>query len=391
MPTSSDGGWEECLLEDEALGFAQGQLSPEQCKRVLDHLDRCAICERVTNEALHQVGGLRPATAGNGWLSNFAPGVTLAQRYGIRRYIARGGMGEVYEAHDGLLDEVVALKTVVVTASDSSHLQGHLLTEVQLARRVTHPNVCRIHDVHQHALDDGLSLRFTSMQLLSGQTLRQRLRAVLPSFGEVVAMARQLLSGLSAVHRAGVLHCDLKSDNVMVIDGAGAQPTFVIIDFGLARATMEAAHAPRGRTVNGSPPYMAPEQLRGERIGEQADVYAFGVLLFEALTGRLPLGTDRRELFARAGRHEGHAPAPSTVRPGLDPRLDPLVLRCLAADPEARYPSAELARLALERAVGAPIPTRGHRPPRAAPGSTVALGHPTSPAGTADVAHAGPT
>jgi serine/threonine protein kinase len=338
-----------CLLEDEVLGLVQGQLTPSHASRVLEHLDGCAACQQVTNEALLQIGGEQQSSAGRGWLSNFAPGTLLAKRYRIRRYLARGGMGEVYEAHDCLLGDDVALKTVVATACDDRRAQQRLLAEAQLARRVAHPNVCRVYDVHQHTLEGGQSLQFLSMQLLTGQTLRRRMRGGLLPFDEVVSLARQLLAGLAAVHAAGVLHCDMKSDNVMLQAAADRPALVVITDFGLAQRLRSGSRGTLGRRRSGSPPYMAPEQLRGDAMGAYTDVYAFGVVLFEALTGELPFGTDGNALRARAWRREPGPRAPSQVRPGVAARLDELVLRCLAPDGKERYPSVEAASAALER------------------------------------------
>jgi len=349
---ASSGCGQDCLHEDEALGFALGQLSPAGHQRVLQHFDRCLVCQRVILEALHQVEGVDGARPGNGWLCNFTPGATLAQRFCIQRYIARGGMGEVYEAHDALLDEVVALKTVLVTASDDPRAQHRLRSEVQLTRRITHPNVCRVHDVHEHVFEDGMTFSFASMPLLRGQTLRQRLQRGSLAPTEVENLGRQLLSGLAAVHRAGVVHGDLKSDNVMLLAGTGALPRVVIIDFGLARAAATPARGSLGRSANGSPPYMAPERLRGAPSSPASDVYAVGVVLFEALTGQLPCGKHSDALRALAECH--HAiplRAPSHVRPGISPQLDAFVLRCLARDSGDRYPSAEHAQHALEGAL----------------------------------------
>jgi len=215
----------------------------------------------------------------------------VGQRYVIRQFIARGGMGEVYEAFDRELQERVALKTVTSTACDNRGAVRRLKAEVQLARRVSHPNVCRIYDFGTHAAQGALApVSFLTMEFVDGETLGQRIRAggALP-VAEARQLGRELLNGLRAAHAAGVLHRDFKSDNVMLRRSEqGFSP--LILDFGLARAldqpgrTSSTSH----RGLVGTLAYIAPEQFEGKPHTTAGDVYSFGVVWFEMLTGELP-------------------------------------------------------------------------------------------------------
>ncbi|HTV18449.1 MAG TPA: serine/threonine-protein kinase, partial [Polyangiaceae bacterium] len=191
----------------------------------------------------------------------FANGALVANRYEIRRLIGRGGMGQVYEAYDLILREPVALKTSV---SQRAKGPERLLDEVRMARRITHPNVCRLFDagVHEEREPKRRSTYFISMEYLEGHTLRNRLRHGLPSLPQVFGIARQLLIGLAAIHAAGVLHRDFKSENVMLRLPGNGTGQAVIMDFGLAQTLEDAASlGPLTGIGAGSHGYMAPEQI----------------------------------------------------------------------------------------------------------------------------------
>src|SRR5262249_46746084 len=218
----------------------------------------------------------------------FAPGETVAERYRIIRLLAGGGMGEVYEAEDLLLRERLALKTIRRDAAHDDRMLERFKREIQLARKVTHPNVCRIFDVGFHR-----DTAFLTMELLCGETLDRRLRRTgRMSVADAEPIVAQLAAGLAAAHRAGVIHRDFKSANVMLVDHpAGTRA--VITDFGLARpTTAPAADVTGNGGIVGSPSYMAPEQVEGGTVTHAADLYALGVVMYEMVTGRLPFGGD---------------------------------------------------------------------------------------------------
>jgi len=254
----------------------------------------------------------------------FSEGDCLAGRYRLIRFIAAGGMGEVFAAEDLLLGVHVAIKSIRPDIADDRRALARFRREVLLARRVTHPNVCRIFEL-AHAAVGPVEVPFLVMELLVGETLADRIaRAGRMTPSEALPIAAALANALDAAHAAGVLHRDFKSPNVVLAD----RP--VVTDFGLARAqdTLEGDGG-----ASGTPDYMAPEQLHGRPTSPRADVYAFGAVLFEMVTGTLPFaGTDRRADLP--------APPASTRTPGLDPRWDAAIARCLAVDPEARFARA---------------------------------------------------
>jgi serine/threonine protein kinase len=277
----------------------------------------------------------------------FARGKLVAQRYVIRRFLGRGGMGQVYEAYDRVLREPVALKTTTgQTASDAQRL----LDEVRMARRITHPNVCRLYDagVHEECDSAQRSTYFLTMEYLEGHTLRRRLRHGLPPLPQVFGIARQLLIGLAAVHAAGLLHRDFKSENVMLRLPGNGTGQAVIMDFGLARP-LHAAPPLRPNGIGaGSRGYMAPEQIDNQQLGPETDLFAFGVVMFEMLTGHLPFSREASTTSAPNLVDQTPLP-PSQMRGDLPPELDAFVLKCLQPHRQQRYRSAERALSALTR------------------------------------------
>jgi len=353
------GDGEECLEVDTLLGFVAGELDASQRARAEQHVDGCGECQVLLGEAAaafsvgFDSGAFHPMV--------FGPGTEVAGRYRIERFVARGGMGEIYEAHDLVLDENVALKTITATAADSPKAIQRLKAEVKLSRRVGNPHTCRIFDFGEHDIDGRTALHFLTMEFIEGQALGARLRSEgrLP-LDQVASLSRQLLEGLAAAHAAGVLHRDFKSDNVMLRSRSprGLPIEAVITDFGLARALHEEGDRLTSHTqaLLGSAAYMAPEQVEGEELSEATDVYAFGVVLFEMLTGGLPFrgGSPMATALLRLRRA---APKPSTLVPGLALGWDQLVLGCLDRVPNKRVSCAE--GLALLHAM-AGKPVLGH-------------------------------
>lgn len=258
------------------------------------------------------------------------PGIVLASRYEIGSLLGRGGMGVVYRAFDRVLDETVAIKVLEARGPDWPDLARRFRTEIKLARKVSHWNVCRIHDYGE----DG-PLAYISMELVDGITLKQVLadKGPLPA-DEAFAIALQVADGLEAIHRAGILHRDLKTSNLMR-EAAGRVR---IMDFGVARSFNQPLTALTATSVvAGTPEYMSPEQIRGERLDVRSDVYSFGVVLYEMLTARLP--------------HRGSTPIAVMVQileqpPSLDTAaevplaLRPLLRKALAKRRADRYASA---------------------------------------------------
>jgi tetratricopeptide (TPR) repeat protein len=283
----------------------------------------------------------------------FAPGALLADRYRVVRFIARGGMGEVYEAEDLTLHMSVALKSIAPEAAADTKMILRLKREVLLARKVTHPNVCRLHDLGVHTTESG-TVAFLTMDLLRGETLTAHI-ALEERFTteEALPIAIDMASALDAAHRAGVIHRDFKSRNVILEErGEGMAPKAVVMDFGIALASSDEARQTPGPLDTGeghflgTPAYMAPEQVSGATATPATDVYAFGLVLYEMVTGSLPFVAERAlEVITMRLTHD---PTPPRERvPSLDPRWNDVILRCLAREPAARFGSAKEAVDAL--------------------------------------------
>jgi hypothetical protein len=254
--------------------------------------------------------------------------------------LGRGGMGEVYRAEDLTLDQVVALKFLPAELERDDSCLARLLNEVRNARQVSHPNVCRVHDVGEA---DGR--HFLSMECIAGEDLASLLRRKgrLPP-AAALAVARQLCSGLAAAHDRGVLHRDLKPSNVM-FDERGVVR---IADFGLAEATAVL----RGtKAREGTPLYMSPEQLSGEEVTPRSDIYSLGLVLYEIFAGSPPYPARSMDDSIPSRRQ----PPPSLLAevPGLDPSVERAILRCLESDPDRRPSSARAVAAALPG--GAPL------------------------------------
>lgn len=354
---------QQCLSDDEVSAFVQEKLDSVRLRRFHLHLDQCESCRQLV-AARARALMLEPVSGTNrpSWNTTFQRNDVVGQRYRIIRMVARGGMGEIYEAFDVELQERVALKTVTSTAYDSEVAVRALKAEVQLARRISHPNVCRIYDFGTHSIEPASSpIHFLVMEFVDGQTLGQRLRetGALP-IELTTSIVKQLLQGLRAAHKAGILHRDLKSDNVMLRLEADGRLTPVILDFGLARVLNEAGRTAttQSQGMVGTLGYMSPEQVEGHNLSAASDVYSLGVMWFEMLTGRLPFVAESAAAVALARLHQEPV-APSTLNSEVPPWQDAIVLRCLSRHRRERFSSAEQVIEVIEQA--APPSTRTRR------------------------------
>ena len=285
------------------------------------------------------VGGPRSAAART---PRLADGALLADRFRIVRFIARGGMGEVYEAEDRVLGAPVALKTIRPDTAVDERSMERFLREVHLSRSVTHPNVCRIFDVFH---DDDVT--FLTMELLGGETLADRLaRTGRMTPADALPLVEQMAAALGAAHEAGVIHRDFKSGNVMLVpdDRRPGGVRVVVTDFGLARRSRGdgASAAPLTKTeaVLGTPDYMAPEQIEGKDLTPAADTYALGIVLYEMVAGVPPFQGDT-PLSVALKKLKEPAPSPRRAAPDLPAAWERTILRCLERQPSERFASTD--------------------------------------------------
>ena len=279
-------------------------------------------------------------------------GELVADRFRIVRFIAEGGMGEVYEAEDTVLGDRVALKFLSRRSIGDERVMRRFRREIQLARKVTHRNVCRLHDLAMHTPTSGVlagrEVAFVTMELLEGETLEDHLLRQGPIVEEeALPLILQMAEALSAAHAAGVIHRDFKSSNVMLVQDQAALDTAgepglraVVTDFGLARPTVRDPHDTRtpltGETrIVGTADYMSPEQLYGEDVTPASDVYALGVVIFEMMTGKKPY--EASSPMSLLAKRVSQPPAsPRDFVPELDENFTAVILDCLKNDPAER-------------------------------------------------------
>ena len=257
-------------------------------------------------------------------------GTVVGGRYELRQLLGRGGMGIVYRAFDRALEEEVALKILRPDVASAADLTRRFRSEIKLARRVRHRNVCGIHEYGQ----DG-PIHYIAMEVVAGQDLKRQLQATgpLPPL-EAWDVAVQIAEGLDAVHHADVVHRDLKAHNIM----RDARGVVRVMDFGIAKALgMASGGATVTGQIIGTPEYMSPEQARGDQVDFRSDIYALGIVVYELFTGSVPFRgeTPIATLFK-------HIQDPPLIegRTGIPPRLVPILKRALAKDPADRYDSA---------------------------------------------------
>ena len=286
---------------------------------------------------------------------------TVFAGHRIEAQVGRGGMGVVYRARHCRLDRLAALKVIAPDLLEDATAQRRFREEAAVAASLEHPNVVPVHDAGEA---DGIA--YLAMRYIQGTDLATLAPSVDPlapaHAAEIVA---RVAGALDCLHDAGYVHRDVKPRNVLVArDGH-----VYLSDFGLARRVAGAAGATRAGDWVGTVDYVAPEQIRGQRVGARADVYGLGCLLFFALTGRPPFAGETLEAKLWAHLHEP-PPAASRLRPELPPALDRVVVRALAKDPAERFRSAgELGHAALRAARGtAPARVSTTRlPPAAVP------------------------
>jgi serine/threonine-protein kinase len=287
------------------------------------------LAETVVSTSL--VGGATPLsriTSVSEDEGRFVPGTLLGGRYRILTLLGRGGMGEVYRAMDLTLGQSVALKFLPEEAATNQRLLERFHGEVRVARLVSHPNVCRVYDIGQIE-----GMPFISMEYVDGEDLSSLLTRIgrLPT-DKAVETARRLCSGLAAAHDRGVIHRDLKPQNIMI----NKRGEVVIMDFGLAAIASELNGA---EARYGTPAYMSPEQLKGTGVTAKSDVYALGLVLYELFTGKRPFEASSVQQMIDMQEAAQITNMTTTVA-DIDPAVDKVIRRCLDPDPTKRPASA---------------------------------------------------
>lgn len=263
----------------------------------------------------------------------FGIGQVIAERYRIERPLGRGGMGAVYLAHDSVLGELIALKVVSAAwGADPAQSADRFRREASAARKVSHPNVIRIHD-----LGETNGMLFMSMEYFPGKTLGDVVAARGPlSTADLRDIGVQVCDGLGAAHKAGVIHRDLKPGNVLV----GERHAVKLIDFGLATATFFQGMTATGLSL-GTPEYMSPEQVRGRTVDARSDVYSLGALLYHVATGRPPFAGDSPIAIGFAHCSQEPLP-PRQLRSEMSEGLEVAILAAMAKEPGERPALADM-------------------------------------------------
>ena len=258
-------------------------------------------------------------------------GKVIAGRYRLEARLGEGGMGVVYRARHVLIERVVALKLIRPDLRGETHLRAWMLREARAANRVDHAHIVDIHDVGE--TEEGEL--YLVMELLVGVSLSSEIAKGPLEVARAVDVLEQMTAALSRAHDLGVVHRDLKSDNIMLTSRGGRKDFVKILDFGLAALNRDPRLAPKG-AVFGTPEYMSPEQARGEDAQSTSDLYALGVLFYEMVTGQLPFRSGDRDTLLEMQRTKV-APSPKIRRKDLPDSAEQIILMLLEKDSAKRF------------------------------------------------------
>jgi serine/threonine protein kinase/tetratricopeptide (TPR) repeat protein len=266
-------------------------------------------------------------------IRELATGTTFARRYQVIEELGKGGMGRVYKVFDQEVREKLALKLLNPDIASDAETIERFRSELRLARAVSHRHICRMHDLGR---EEETGTYFITMEYVPGEDLKSLIHSIgaLP-VGKAVAIARQAAEGLAEAHRSGVVHRDLKPQNIMIDREGGAR----VMDFGIARSVKTKGITGAGVMI-GTPEYMSPEQVDGKETDARSDIYSLGVVLFEMLTGRLPFEGDTPLSIAVKQKSEP-PPDPRKLNAQIPEDLRRLVLKCLEKEKGMRFQSAE--------------------------------------------------
>ena len=265
-------------------------------------------------------------------------GTTFARRYEIIEELGKGGMGKVYRAEDKKIKEEVALKLIKPEIASDKKTIERFSNELKMARKIAHRNVCRMYD-----LGEEKGTHYITMEYVPGEDLKRLVRKVGQfSAGKTISIAKQVCEGLAEAHRLGVVHRDLKPQNIMVDEDGNAR----IMDFGIARSVKGKGITGAGVMI-GTPEYMSPEQAEVKEVDQRSDIYSLGVILYEMVTGRVPF--EGETPLGIAMKHKSEMPKdPREFNSQIPEDLSRVILRCLEKDKEKRYQSAGEVQSELE-------------------------------------------
>jgi len=317
-----------CLPEEEREPFLKQQCEshPEDFAQAMDYVEWEQRMQGFLLEPVIKREEGEPALQAGDLLQN---------RFRIVREVAQGGMGVVYEAQDEKLGRRIALKCA------KAGFGNELPPEVRHATEVSHPNVCKLYEIHTATIGQRL-VDFITMEFLEGEMLSTRLKRGLIPRPESFVIARQLAAGVAEAHRNGVIHGDIKSNNVILTKSIDGSLRAVVTDFGLARR-----EGGKSRGIWGTPGYMAPELWLGEQPSVASDIYALGVVFFEMATGEIPSQNETSKAVSGSLKATPWLEAVSHKPPPVSPHWDGILGRCLDPDPQKRYKSADELALAL--------------------------------------------
>ena len=264
-------------------------------------------------------------------LKELTIGETFAKRYQVIEDLGKGGMGRVYKVRDKEIQEVVALKILKPEIAEDERIIERFRNELKLARKISHKNICGMY----HLSRDENDTYYLTMEYVPGEDLKSLIRRIGPlTMGKAVFIGKQICQGLSEAHRLGVIHRDLKAQNIMIDQEGHVR----IMDFGIARSLMSTGFTDTG-TIIGTPDYMAPEQVDGGETDPRTDIYSLGVILYEMVTGRVPFGGDTALSVAFKQKNEiPREPRKSNVQ--VPENLNRIIMKCLEKEKAKRYENA---------------------------------------------------
>jgi len=258
-------------------------------------------------------------------------GATFARRYQIIEELGRGGMGRVYKAMDTEINEKVALKLITPEIAKDKKTIERFRNELKFARKIRHKNVCQMYDLSKEE-----ESYYITMEYVRGDDLKGMIRRMGGfSAAQAITIAKQVCNGLTEAHKVGVVHRDLKPQNIMIDQDGNAR----IMDFGIARSLKGKGITGAGVMI-GTPDYMSPEQVEGKETDQRSDIYSLGVILFEMVTGQTPFQGDTP--FTIGVKHKSEIPQdPKELNNQISAELSQVILRCLEKDKEKRFQNAE--------------------------------------------------